>query len=289
MKKGLIRKGLVFSIIVLYIGVCISPTIGISNSIDDTTPPVTTITFDPPVPNGLNEWYVIDVNVTLNATDDISGVKTIFYQIPGEQWASHDGDNINFTLDQDCLTGDIIFYSVDYAENQETIKSASIDIDQLPPVVDLVYEIIGGNPFEGWWIELTATATDDCSGLARVEFYLNDVLQETVTGPGPTYSWSFIYHPTDSFFVRGIITNLNITDDFVNFYAIFVIISGFGFNIIIYVIAYDNAGNSARDEILQSGISNETVPGIYLFINLQLPNNYQGYIGKFFILANFFE
>ena len=148
MKKGLIESLIVFMMLVTLIFSSFNT--HAFNFFEDTTPPVTTITFDPPYPNGLNGWYVTDVNVTLNATDDLSGVKTIYYMIPGEQWASHNGDYINFTLDQDCLIGDIIFYSVDYAGNQETIKSASIDIDQLPPVVDLTYEVIGRNPIQRW-------------------------------------------------------------------------------------------------------------------------------------------
>lgn len=41
---------------------------------DDTTPPVTTLSFDPPTPDGLNGWYVSNVTITLNATDNQSGV-----------------------------------------------------------------------------------------------------------------------------------------------------------------------------------------------------------------------
>ena len=36
-----------------------------------------------------------------------------------------------------------------------------------------------------------ATATDDTSGMERVEFFLNDELQETVYGTEPTYEWEW--------------------------------------------------------------------------------------------------
>ena len=67
-------------------------------------------------------------------------------------------------------------------------------MDQTVPNIDLAYEVVGGNAIEGWDFVFTATATDDMSGMDRVEFYLNDVLQATVTGTGPTYEWGFTYH-----------------------------------------------------------------------------------------------
>jgi hypothetical protein len=285
MRKGLIESIFIFLMLIILIFSSINT--HATNFFDDTTPPVTTITLDPSEPNGLNGWYVTNVNVSLHATDDLSGVKTIYYQIEGEPLQSHDGDYFNFTLEHDCLDGIIEYFSVDIEGNVEEVKSVRISIDQLPPDVELVYEVIGGNPWEGWEFLFTSTAVDACSGLDRVEFYLNDVLQDTVTGPGPIYSWSFIYFPQGSpYIVRGLITNLNITNEFVNFFALFVMISGTGdWNIKIHVIAYDKAGNCAEDEILQP--SDRITPGIYIFKNLQLPNDYQGFIGDFIIWAKF--
>jgi hypothetical protein len=157
------------------------------------SPPVTTISFDPPEPNGCNGWYVSDVNVTLNATDE-DGVKTIYYKIPGEDWKSHSGDSIKILLDHDCLIGTIEFYSVDNDENQEGVKSADINIDQLPPDIGLWFEVVSGNPLTGWVLEFTAYITDNCSGAdGRVEFFLNGGLQSIVTGAGPYYQWSWTY------------------------------------------------------------------------------------------------
>jgi len=155
-------------------------------------PPVTTISFEPQYPDGENGWYISDVNVTLNATDDMSGVKTIYYKIPGEDWKSHSGDSIKILLDHDCLKGFIEFYSVDTEGNQEEIKSADINIDQLPPPCWLWFEVIGGSPQKGWIIEFTAYIIDNCSGAdGRIEFFLNGGLQSIVTGAGPYYQWSW--------------------------------------------------------------------------------------------------
>ena len=64
----------------------------------------------------------------------------------------------------------------------------------------------------------TANATDETSKVDYVEFYLNDVLQDTVTGPGPEYIWQFLY-------------------------------SG-GLHITIKAVAYDKAGNMAYDIVI---------------------------------------
>jgi hypothetical protein len=160
---------------------------------DDICPPITTHSLDPSVPDGENGWYVNDVNVTLNATDDMSGVKTIYYKIPGEDWNSHSGDSIKILLDQDCVKDLFKFYSVDNAGNKEEINSIGIDIDQLPPNIQLCYEVKDGNPIKGWPVIVTAYVIDNCSGMDRVEFFLNDGLQSVVSGSGPTYQWSWTY------------------------------------------------------------------------------------------------
>jgi len=50
-----------------------------SRNDNDTTPPVTTISFGPLYPDGYNGWYVSDVTITLEATDDMFRCR--FYQI----------------------------------------------------------------------------------------------------------------------------------------------------------------------------------------------------------------
>ena len=199
MRNDWCKKTLVVGIIVLFIGMSITPSTGNIMVFDDTTPPVSTHELDPEDPDGLNGWYVSDVTVTLNATDDLSGVKEIHYRINKGEWIVHFGDIVIFTLDDDCLiNGSIEFYAIDFAGNKEETKIVDgIYIDQLPPYSDkLWYEVVGGNPLLGWWdiVFKIANITDDCSGFAGwVDFILNDVLQDTVTGSGPIYEWGFRY------------------------------------------------------------------------------------------------
>jgi len=194
-----------------------------SNGENDTTPPVTTCTLDPPEPDGLNGWYVCDVYITLNATDDLSGVKKIIYIIDG--WSIHiiHGDFGSF-----ILTGDgeytIKYYAIDNAGNVETINEFEIKIDQYIPECRVIMDIVGGNPYTGWDFLLTTTATDETSGMDRVEFYINSELQETVYGPGPEYTWQFRFWPIP--------------------------------RMIFWVKAYDNAGLLCVDEVFFSRTSN---------------------------------
>ena len=92
-------------------------------------------------------------------------------------------------------------------------------MDQTDPLIDMTYEW-ENNPGSdgGWLMTFNATATDATSGMDRVEFYLNDVLQDTVTGPGPTYIWQFVYHG--------------------------------GLKITIKALGFDKAGNNKYDEIV---------------------------------------
>ncbi len=282
MGDRLVRKGLALGIIILFMCVAITQTIGISNFIDDTTPPVTNISFDPPEPDGLNGWYISNVTVTLNATDDISGVKEIHYRIAEGEWKKYTGDFLVFILDQDCLIGWIEFYSVDNAGNQEEIKSVYIKIDYLQPE-RLTWEL-RYNPNGGWYLSIKINASDNCIPIQRIEIYLNGVLQETLIGPGPCYEWDIQWFFNAIFRVIGIIRNVKITDEYVNFSTIAVQVSRLsGLIIYLKIGVFDFAGNGVWYEIQLPPIN----PGIYLFKNLTFPNNYKGYIGKFLIFASF--
>jgi len=52
------------------------------------TPPYTTLTKTPALPNGLNDWYITPVNIILAATDLDSGVGSINYKIDSGNWVT---------------------------------------------------------------------------------------------------------------------------------------------------------------------------------------------------------
>jgi hypothetical protein len=150
-------------------------------------PPVTYIRFDPPAPNGCNNWYVSNVTVILNATDD-GAVYETYYRINGGDWEVYESPFVISEEGEDIL---IEYYSVDYWGSAEDVKSATIDIDKIPPEMEVEWDVekIG---WRKWRIIFFITSTDNTSVMDRIEIYLNDALQHTITGPGPTYIWSFV-------------------------------------------------------------------------------------------------
>jgi hypothetical protein len=147
------------------------------------SPPVTTISFDPPRPDGSNGWYVSNVTVTLNATDE-DGVNATYYRINGGEWKTYESP---FIISEDGINILIEYYSIDYFGYIEEVKSSKLDIDQTPPVINFSWEVyrIGCK----WYLEFYVNATDETSGMDRVEFALNGVVQYVVTGSGPVYTW----------------------------------------------------------------------------------------------------
>ena len=171
----------------------------------DVTDPESSHELDPPAPDGENGWYVDDVEVTLEAYDpysmDVSsGVDVINYRvndgpiqiIEGNYYAS---GTFLITQADDGEDVKVEYWAIDNAGNEEKQHHTfTINMDQTPPNIDLTYQVTGGNPKTGWDLLFTATVVDVTSGMDCVEFYLNDVLQAKISGPGPTYQWNFIYH-----------------------------------------------------------------------------------------------
>jgi hypothetical protein len=190
----------------------------------DDTDAVSSHTLDPVDPDGDNDWYVSDVEVTLTAYDPevlgvSSGVKEIKYKVDGGTTQTIYGDEGSFIVDTDKDNLPIEYWAIDNVNNEETHHTFTIDMDQTDPIIDMVYEwIINPGSDGGWLMIFNVTANDATSGMNRVRFLLNGVEQDVVSGPGPEYSWSFVYHG--------------------------------GLKITITAEGYDWAGNMAYDEIV---------------------------------------
>jgi len=154
----------------------------------DYDPPVTTISFDPPEPNGCNGWYISNVTATLNVTDE-DGINATYYKIDGGEWNTYTSP---FIISEEGKNILIEFYSVDNLGNEETHKSVTLDIDKTPPEIIIEYNKTKINNKE-WLLDFTFIVIDYTSGVDRIDIYLNDILQETITEPGPDYSWQFKY------------------------------------------------------------------------------------------------
>jgi hypothetical protein len=91
-------------------------------TIIDVTPPVTTIQFAGV--EGEHGWYHSDVEVTLTAIDDCSGVASTVYSLNGSTWMLYVDP---FAL-SDPGEVTVYYYSTDIAGNVEEIRTATIKI-----------------------------------------------------------------------------------------------------------------------------------------------------------------
>jgi len=139
----------------------------------DTKPPVTTHEFDGVM--GENNWFVSDVTVTLYAEDDSAGVDYTKYKLDEGNWTEYEGA-FPVTEDAEYL---LSYYSVDRVGNEENINEVTFKIDQTVPTINLTWDKENS--------KLVADVSDNTSGIAKVEFYVNGDLVGTVTTA--PYEW----------------------------------------------------------------------------------------------------
>jgi chitodextrinase len=159
--------------------------INISMPIADSTDPVTHATLSGTL--GANDWYVSQVNVTLAATDDLSGVGFIHYRADGSDWKTY-SSTIRLTVGG---VHKIEFYATDNYGNDESIQTVTVRIDTAPPTsvvtvdglrvkiagddgngsgVDKIYYRIDG----GSWSTYSSPINLTAAGNHTVEYYSVD-------------------------------------------------------------------------------------------------------------------
>jgi hypothetical protein len=160
---------------------------------EDIYPPETKIYLKPKNPDGDNGWYVSNVTVKLRSSDN-SCVNATYYRINSGEWQIIPGGWGNFIIGDGGYDILIDYYSVDEVGNIEEEKFSNIKLDQTSPTINSFKHEFFKKPNGCVYIELTAIVSDNISDMNRVEFYINDVLQETVMGPGPVYKYCFEPH-----------------------------------------------------------------------------------------------
>jgi len=158
----------------------------------DTTSPVTSYNLS------CSGWCNGSVDVTFNATDNLSGVSKTYYKIDDGEWKEYNG---SFTVTSEGIHK-IYFYSTDNAGNVEEVKNTTVKIDTTKPTVSLDlpkegYIHIAGRAIMPTLLHHTfvigefnaeATATDSNSGIDYVEFILNgDLLWRDYISPYSAY------------------------------------------------------------------------------------------------------
>jgi len=158
----------------------------------DPNPPTTTISFDGML--GENNWYISDVMITLEGTDDLSGVLATYYRVDGTDWELY---FLPFIVSLDRIFS-IDYYSIDKARNIEEEQSTTLFVDQTSPTITLTSKRRVGR------IIFTADVSDATSGVDRVEFYLEN---ETgfYTATEEPYEWVLIPIPSEEVMVTAIV------------------------------------------------------------------------------------
>jgi len=120
---------------------------------------------------GNNNWFVSNVYMELKSYDELSGVKKIFYELNNNPWKKY-SKPVNFNEDGVNI---IKYYAVDKAGNKEKLKIEKLSIDKTPPSIELNKKIIGLYRYK-----FIAIVKDTTSKIEKVEFYLDDIYQNTV-------------------------------------------------------------------------------------------------------------
>ena len=144
----------------------------------------------------------------------------------------------------------VYFYSVDkdIPPNVEETKEIDFDIDQTVPSISMSTEKVG---FKQW--KFIATVSDETSGPCLVQCYIDDMWLGNITAPGP-YEWSW---------------------------------TGKG-NHTVTGIVYDNAGNSAENDVVFSYSLNEYQHQRFLLLSM-LGKIIQRILSHFPMLSEFTE
>jgi hypothetical protein len=156
----------------------------------DGVPPVTTIDLDGTV--GDNSWYVSDVEITISATDDNSGVAATYYSLDGAAYEMYTGP---ITVSDDG-EHTIAAYSVDNAGNVEDPPvEDEFKIDQTDPTIELEWDADNN--------KLIADPNDATSGVASVEFFVNGASIGTVTSS----PWEMEHEPESGDTAYAVVTD----------------------------------------------------------------------------------
>jgi len=133
---------------------------------------------------GEDGWYTGTVTITMNATDNESGIKEMKYRINGDFWKDY---VMPIRLSRDGFYF-LEFYVKD-GKGNEVYKNMSIKIDATPPTVNFTNFEPGYIYFRGLKIitpriprdtmvignyVIEASADDALSGIKKVEFYLGN-------------------------------------------------------------------------------------------------------------------
>lgn len=136
-------------------------------------------------PAGGNSYYKGDAQVTLSASDALSGVAATFYELDGGAAQTYSGP---FSVSGEA-DHTVSFWSVDAAGNTEARRTLSVGIDASAPSTQ--FSAAGNQGGGGWFrgpgagpVQVTLSASDNLSGSAGTFYQIDG-------GPVQTYAGAF--------------------------------------------------------------------------------------------------
>jgi len=138
----------------------------------DSRPPVTRFSLSSKKPYQNNDvlFFEQPIDLTLEASDAMSGVEATYYSINGQNYRTLDQP---VTLDKEILY-EIYYYSVDHVGNAEDPKTLQIKIDLTPPETKLSVSTDDYQDILSPRSKIILEANDENSGVKQTIFSLND-------------------------------------------------------------------------------------------------------------------
>ncbi len=130
-------------------------------------------------PSGTSEWYPGAVQVSLTASDAMSGIANIFYSVDGGAAQTYAGP---FTISTDG-SHTVNYWSMDVAGNTEAQQSTVVKIDVSAP--STAASVIGA-PSNGWYqnpAQVSLTASDNASGVVNSYYTVDGGATQTYATP----------------------------------------------------------------------------------------------------------
>jgi len=158
-----------------------------SKDSNDTTPPVTNISLKGKI--SAHGVFSSEVEVTLNATDDLSGVNVTYYDLDAN------GDEIYnepFIIIEHGWHG-IAYYSIDNAGNVEKLKIINFFIDLIPPEICLSFKRLYNKSIK------FNSEVFDIGAVYKVEYYIDKEYKHTAYSNN-NFNWIWT-SPTPGYYV----------------------------------------------------------------------------------------
>jgi outer membrane protein assembly factor BamB len=149
------------------------------------------------------------VSVTLNASDNLSGVAGTFFRI--------DGGGVNSVIGTFFIgvngTHTLEYWSVDVAGNIETHQTRTLNIDAIPPVTQA--SVSGAAGVNGWYrsaVQISLSATDNLSGVMGSFYQIDGGAIQTYAGP---FAFSTAGQHTIQYWSRDNVNNTEVSHSLV--------------------------------------------------------------------------